>query len=145
MKRINAYLTIEAVLVMPVALGVLVLTIYLLFFQYDRCLMEQDVGILALRGCTLQAEDQNALAGKLLREAEKADVEKYLAWETEQAEISLKGSRVTAEQSGSLKFPFRGLDFWGGNDRWEVSAKYRNNRIAPMEFIRNCRRVTGGK
>ena len=47
-KKAGAYLTVEAALILPMVLGVIILVIYLLFFQYDRCLMEQNVGKLAL-------------------------------------------------------------------------------------------------
>ena len=50
-KYYRAYFTVEAAVLYPVVLGVVLLMMYLLFFQYDRCLLEQDMGRAAgLRG-----------------------------------------------------------------------------------------------
>lgn len=43
-KYYRAYFTVEAAVLYPVVLGVVLLMMYLLFFQYDRCLLEQDMG-----------------------------------------------------------------------------------------------------
>ena len=43
-KNYKAYFTVEAAVLYPIVLGVIVLMTYLLFFQYDRCLLEQDMG-----------------------------------------------------------------------------------------------------
>lgn len=37
-KNYKAYFTVEAAVLYPIVLGVIVLMTYLLFFQYDRCL-----------------------------------------------------------------------------------------------------------
>ena len=48
-KNYKAYFTVEAAVLYPIVLGVIVLMTYLLFFQYDRCLLEQDMGRAAVR------------------------------------------------------------------------------------------------
>ncbi len=144
MKKTDAYLTVEAVLVLPVVLAVVVLVIYLWFFQYDRCLMEQNMGKLALRGCSLQVTDKKELAQTLYRQSEQIDPESYLAWDAAHAEITLKGNQVNIRQEAFLKFPFQGLAFWRGDAGWKTAAEYKSRRIAPMTFIRNCRKIMGG-
>lgn len=47
-KKINAYLTVEAACVIPIMLGVTILIISLMIYQYDRCLLEQDVSLYIL-------------------------------------------------------------------------------------------------
>lgn len=145
MKKIDAYLTVEAALVLPIVFMVQILIIYLWFFQYDRCLMEQGMASIALRGCTLQMEDKTQIAQKLYQESEQMNAKNYLAWDVSHAEVVLKGSRVNVKQSGSLKFPFQNLAFRQGEGAWSSSAVYENHRISPMAFIRNCRRIMGGK
>lgn len=145
MRQMKAYMTVEAVLVMPMVLGVIVLTIYLLFFQYDRCLMEQNAGILAMRGCTLQASDRDSLAKKLYCLIGREDDAVYLAWEMEPVQVTLRGNRVSVERCGYLRFPFDGLGFGIGSGKWDNSVRFQNHRIAPMSFIRYCRKLTGGK
>ena len=143
-RETGAYLTIEAALVMPIVLAVIVFVVYMLFFQYDRCLMEQNAGVMAMRGCTLQIPDKEERLLKMQEMPLQKD-EKYLAWEMLKPTITLKGNKILLEQSGQLKFPFAGLLSWQGKDVWESSIRFENNRIRPVEFIRNCRKVLGGK
>ncbi len=143
-KKINAYFTVEAALIFPFVMGVVLLTVYLLFFQYNRCLMEQAAGVLSLRGCALQTDDGKELAAQLLvcfREDDRA----YLAWDMEDAKISLKGNRLRVACSGSLKFPFPGFSFWSPDNIWESGIVYESRRIKPADLIRDCRKITGGK
>ena len=144
MRKTEAYFTVEAALVLPMVIGVVLLVLYLLFFQYDRCLMEQEAGALSVRGCALQITDGEELVRQLSLQASKSD-KAYLAWDKENARIRLQKNRVRVECSGGLKFPFRGLILWGGDNVWESSVAYESHRIKPVDFIRNCRKITGGK
>lgn len=146
MKKIDAYFTVEAALVFPIVLAVIVFTIYLLFFQYDRCLLEQSAGVLAMRGCTLQITDGEELVREL-QEQSREEERGWLAWSMEEAVIGLKRNCVTVQRLGELKFPFRvrGFLFQGGEDGWRYSAVRESHRIKPVNFIRNCRKIMGGK
>jgi hypothetical protein len=144
MKKVEAYLTVEAALVLPIVLGTILLVIYLLFFQYDRCLMEQGAGVLAMRGCTLQIADSKELVEVMLIQSQQED-ERYLAWNANSAKIRMKGNYVTVECSGELNFPFKGLAFWQDSSTWESEVTYENLRIKPTFFVRKCRKIMGGK
>lgn len=144
MKKTGAYLTVEAALVLPVVLGVIVLVIYLLFFQYDRCLMEHNTGILALRGCTIQVTNREELIGEIVEYSKQKD-KRYLAWTMDDIAACLKGNIVRVERSGALKCPFPGLMFWSRDTEWGSEIVYENYRIEPDEFIRNCRKLIGGE
>lgn len=144
MKKTGAYFTLEAGLVLPVVLGVIVLTIYLWFFQYDRCLMEQDAGMLAWRGAVLEAENPAERVRLLEKEAGKVYEGKYVAWEGERAAISMKAGKLQVKMAGKLQFPFQGLQFWAGSNVWETKALYENQVIHPVSVIRNYRKM-GGK
>ena len=143
-EKENAYFTVEAALVFPMVLGVIVLLIYLAFFQYDRCLMEQDMGMLALRGCTIWAEDKEALMQELMEQADKVYMDKYIAWNGSEATIRLEKGTVEVRQEGTLRFPFS--SFIGSVEgNWNTMAEYENRRVKPVNFIRLYRKVTGGK
>ncbi len=49
-KNLNGYFTVEASLVMPLVLFLYVLIILSGIFLYDRCVMSQDVYLIAFRG-----------------------------------------------------------------------------------------------
>ncbi len=144
MKRTDAYFTVEAALVLPFVIGVVLLTIYLLFFQYNRCLMEQAALVLSMRGCTLQIVDREELVLRL-SEQFHSDDKPYLAWSMEDAKISLKGNCIKVECLGNIKFPFPGLAFWHADNMWESGIVCESQRIRPANLIRNYKKIMGGK
>lgn len=143
-RKIGGYFTVEAVLVLPIAIMIIVMVIYLMIFQYNRCLMEHDMGILALRGTALQAEDAQERIEKLRVQADLLYKEKYVAWDM--GDISLKWEKgtVCVECEGQLQFPFSGGV--NGSDRiWKSTAVVESHMTSPVSFIRNCRKLTGGQ
>ena len=64
MKGKNAYFTVEAALVFSITISVILFVVYLLLFQYDRCLLEQDMGAMALWGSRVEASDGMSLEEK---------------------------------------------------------------------------------
>ena len=138
-RKVNGYFTVEAALLFPFVTGVVLLVIYLLFFQYDRCLMEQSTAVSAMRGCTLQVIDHKRIVGEVVVQSEKDD-RFYPAWEMQEAKITMKGNTFSVVRAGKLRFPFRGLIFWGADKDWESIAEYENYRINPAVFIRTFRK-----
>lgn len=55
-KAFKGYMTLEASLVMPMVICVLVLIIYFSFYLYGRCVLSQDVYILAFRASQVKTE-----------------------------------------------------------------------------------------
>lgn len=130
---------------LTLVIGVILWLVYLMIYQYDRCLADQDMGALALKGCTLQAGDKKALMGQLETYASQLDQEKYIAWEQEKIEIELKENKVRVGQAGRLLFPFAGI---GGQDEetgWETESIFENRRVSPVAFLRTYRKITGGR
>ncbi len=143
-KEIEGYFTVEAAMILPMVLMTIVLIMYLLFFQYNRCLMEQDIGILTLRGIALQVEDNQDRMKQLKEQAAGLYDEKYIAWENSEIELTLEKGTICVEQSGWIKFPF-----WGGifkeNRVWTTSVIDEKQIISPVSFVRNCRKIAGGE
>ena len=50
-RRVGGYFSVEAALVLPVVLGVYLFLITMLFVQYDRCLLEQDMASMLIKAC----------------------------------------------------------------------------------------------
>ncbi len=63
-KKVNGYLTVEASFVMPIVLFLYLLVILLAFFLYNRCVISQDLYILALRGSRFT--DQASFYGEVI-------------------------------------------------------------------------------
>ncbi|MBR1930862.1 MAG: hypothetical protein IJ833_05220 [Lachnospiraceae bacterium] len=138
----DAYFTVEAALVLPMVLAVVVLIMYIMFFQYDRCLMEQDLGILLVRGIAMDAENTEKRVGNLNLLAEQMDQGKYLMWNHGKIGIRQERGGLSVRQEGNLFFPFTG---WRLNSEvssnWKTIREYDNDLLSPTFFVRSCRKV----
>ncbi len=142
--EMDGYFTVEATMVLPIVLVMIVLTIYLLFFQYNRCLLEQDVGILALRGVALQADNNQDRIQLLSQQKAGLYYEKYIAWEQQEISVGIERGVLYVKGGGMVKFPFQSV-IVNGEQKWEVSVSYKNHVVSPVSFIRNCRKIMGGE
>lgn len=147
MKRgVKAYFTLEAVLVLPLVLGVIGVVLFLLVYQYDRLLLEQDLGMLSVRVSSFAVpwEETEQEFTRLQKGVAK---EKYLlgTWQTPTLEINPGKVSVC----GEIRFPFEGrgtvMEKWEGG----ISASYKNRKYSPLFIIRSCKKVkaylTGGE
>ncbi len=144
-QKISAYFTVESAMVMVLVTAVIVVLVYIMLFQYNRCLLEQDMGSLVLKGCTVQVQDKKELLQRLQEFDSNIDRDKYIAWKQDEVTLKLEYDKVEVAQSGSLLFPFRGNAYFGMQSEWETSIVYENKRISPVTFIRMSKKIMGGK
>ena len=109
-KNYKAYFTVEAAVLYPIVLGVIVLMTYLLFFQYDRGLLEQDMGRAAVRSGSRWMQKKEELNRQLQEKDMFFDTEKYIAWESElrvwklesgSTQVLERKSRISGEEEQS--------------------------------------------
>ena len=122
-------------------IGVLLFVVYMLLFQYDRCLMEQDVGALALWGSCVEAENAEELKLMLENRVKKLYMDKYAVWKMTVFDARLEKNYFSVTGEGELTFPAPGWNFWSGEDVWKAKKICTLRRISPTEFVRLCRRV----
>jgi hypothetical protein len=138
-KESDAYFTVEAAILYPIILSVILLMTYLLLFQYDRCLLEQDIGkatVLSGSKWTLTKEQLNDYMQK---KALHFDEEKYIAWENEDPLWNLEKNDVILEKTGRLRYPFAGM---GAQEKyWSAKASFQADRISPVFWLRRSRNV----
>lgn len=138
MKERNAYFTVEAALVFPVVISVLLFVVYMLLFQYDRCLLEQDLGGIAMYGSILEDTDTGALEQKAARRISELYREKYAAWRITALDASFGQNKFSVQGSGQLTFPMPGWNLWSHENVWGTTADYSYSRLSPVTFIRLC-------
>ena len=138
-KDLTGSYTIEAALIFPFVMGVIVFIIYMSFFLHDMAVM---------KSCAYQA----ALKGSLIRtsisdmeeEAKKAAQynikDLLLATDDLKTEVSISGKDVRVSYSGGLRIP-EGLLFMkiAGIDRIEIKGEGTAHQKDAIEFIRQCR------
>lgn len=137
-RKENAYLTVEAALVFSLAMSTILFVVYMLLFQYDRCLLEQDLGAIALWGSWEEASDATALEERIRQRIAGMYQDKYVAWEITELYASMEKNRFSVQGSGRLTFPISRWNFWGGENAWGMEARYSYSRLSPVTFIRLC-------
>lgn len=141
MKKKNGYFTVEAALVFPMALATVLFVVFMLLFQYDRCLMEQDMGALALWGSRVEAADGEELERLVENRLNNIYWSKYAMWKMKSLGVSRKNMQFSVSGEGELAFPLPGFNFWSGDSVWEAKADFRFWRISPTDFVRLCNRA----
>lgn len=133
----DAYMTLEATLIMPLVLYICIFIIYMGFYIYDRCIMKQDAYRAALKGSSQYVADNQEVYNEVYRSMENLKQDKYIATECNY-EITVR-ERVMVSVKGCIKMPFRGIAQITGGGEWKIEEKAESRCINPVVFIRLCR------
>ena len=134
-RALEGYLTVEASLVIPVALIVIMLTIYFGFFCFDQCVSMQNAYLVCLR-----ASNQWEAGGTEKEEMAKSEWNRlteslFISMNNKQLDIKASGRKVTAEFSASIANVYA-EKFEIGPDRLKVCAKTEANTVYPARIVR---------
>ena len=143
-KSLNAYFTVEAALVLPLVMSAMMMGIYLFCYQYNRCLLELDMGSLLIWSRAAAAENAGKteeIKESVLRRASEINREKYAAWKLTGIDIRLNNNDISLEGRGELAFPVPGWNLWNNDNLWEAEAAYESKRLSPVFFIRQYRKL----
>jgi len=143
-KTGNAYLTVEAAMIFPMILIMQLFIIFLFVFQYDRCLLDQDMGRLVVSGCSAEEQEKDKLADYLRKCSGELYREKYVAWEFGSIELTLEKNKICAEGKGTLLVPVLENNVWSGS-KWDAEATCEMKRLQPVVLIRQSRKWKGEK
>ncbi len=127
----NAYMTVEAVLVLPMVMAVIALILGGIIFQYNRCLLEQELAILTVWGVTEDSDTEASFEQALSKRIEALYWDKYVLWEME--ELSAKKSYDTLH--------IKGLGVTRAGRALEAVTEYRFRALDQVRFIRGLDRV----
>ena len=137
----NGYFTVEASILLPLVLGIILLIIFLWFYAYDRCLMEQDYAMALIRGMyadNLTPEERVSFTKEL---AENTYREEYYGWNFDETKVTYEMFRMKIEGGGYLEFPFKGLNFWNEENTWLSTASHEGSVIKKCLGIRTFRKI----
>ena len=143
-KSCEAYFTVEATLVLPLVMSAILLDIYLFCFQYDRCLMEQDMGSLILWCSEIRLENTDTVKEqeeKIQNRTGEIYRDKYVAWELTTVDVQLEKNRISVVGRGQLTFPVPGWNLWNDINLWKGEVTYEDKSISPVFYIRQLRKL----
>lgn len=139
--NVNAYFTVEAALVLPLVIGSLIFTVFLFIFQYDRCLLEQDINRLTICAGTAAAENSEELEAIIHKITSEIFMDKYAAWKMNELQITVKGGKVNVRGGGYLTLPLPEWNFFREENEWGARTIRETLRISPADYIRLCRKI----
>ena len=143
-RNCEAYFTVEAALVLPLVMSAMLLGCYLFCFQYDRCLLEQDMGSMTVwcsRAASGNAGDARELKSKIEERMDEIYRDKYVAWEFTLMNVDLNHNNFSVNGSGQLIFPVPGWNFWNDSNIWSTEREYKSQRLSPVFMIRQFRKM----
>lgn len=140
-KKENAYLTVEACIIMPIVFYTIVFLIYVGFYHYNNCILQQDIFRMLLRGAQEKASSNEEVAQNIKEEDANWYYEKYVLcrWEDKLIEVSHDEIRIRQQAAMETSMPI--LIKWLGREWWKIDFDFTCTRIHPTDTIRNCRKI----
>ncbi len=140
-KSLRASYTIEASLLFPFILTVIVLIVYGSFFIHDRAVLNAAACQAAVRGCCLTSPRADVM--ETVRQCgESALSGRLLSTGNLNTEIQITKSRITVRYTGDFVLPSGAVLIPG---MWEnpikIQAESHSLRLDPTGFVRECRIV----
>ena len=143
MREQNAYFTVEAALILPLVMSAVLMEIFLLMFQYDRCVLEQDVNRMTIYAASVAGDTTEELEQKIRSRMETISMEKYLAWSMEKLQVEVERGIVEVNGGGSFELPLEEWNLFTGESAWGAGVKRKAIKVSPTDFIRLYRKVRG--
>lgn len=137
--RVSASVTIEYTLLLPVLLLVYFFLICVGLYQYNRCIFQENMRLIAVEALHTSA-DGEALINSLQAKESGLLVNKYLLAGQVHMEYKKTGRSLYAFGSMEQINPFSALGI--GADSWTVESSIRVTPLKRQEFLRFMKSVT---
>ncbi len=138
-KRVQGSYTVEAALIFPMIMGIIVFIIYMSFYLHDMSVMKSCAYQAALKASLIRSSEAD-----MQTEAQKAAEYNIsgllLATQDLKTETRISGREVSVTYSGTLRIP-QGLLFMHiiGTDNIQITQTGKAFQKDAIEFIRTCR------
>lgn len=137
-RKTAGYFTVEAALLLPFVIMVIVFMTFLSFYCYDRCILEQCAYAAALRGSSNRFTNTQEAYEEALLSAESLLEKKLFAVKNLKITVRVSGLAVTVSYECEVNMPIGDWlgDILGDGFRMEVSKKVpRNKTVAVLRQI----------
>jgi len=141
-KEEQAYMTVEASLVLPTVIGGIIFILYLGIFLYNYCTINQTAYIAALRGSQIKNVSTDEMDNYVKKQIDELLFQNILAREEVKKEVRTSIGKVTVKMSTDVNIPFTDL-LSAKIHIWEIETEGYANRVNPIEIIRGVRKING--
>lgn len=139
-KIVSAYMTIEASLLFPIVLMVLVIIFYMIFYCYDQTIAFQNSAITAMYGQSFSYTkiEKDVLAGQMHKVLNALDEGQYLSLERLEQSISMEDDSILVSHKGTMVIPVLNM---GENSKLTFAETIALKEIDSVFYIRQIRKV----
>lgn len=141
MKRLGSYFTVEAAMILPLVISIMTIMILAFIYQYDRCLMEQDVNMILIYSLAECANGKEAAEDAVRRKVQSMNINKYVAWEQDRFDIKIRGDNIEMEAEGRM--PLNPVKSWGDKMSFISGIKRKSIALNPGMYLRTHKRIKG--
>lgn len=139
--KLHGYMTVEAALLMPLVWFSLFFFIFAGFFQYDRCIAEQDSRVIVLRASEMRGKDEETVIRTVTEKGELAGKKKLLFSDGVQKELRVTKDKAKIKISGRINTILNSLIKGPELQTFSYGAEYEAKKYDPVRAIRMCRRI----
>lgn len=141
-KMWKAYMTLEASMLMPMILGGIVFTLYLGFYLYNVCLLQQVAYTAALRGSLIKEGSNEQIEEYTKNELNELLSSRLLAIKEWEGRVEVSSGKVRIWVSATTCMPF-GEWLSSRLGFWEYETNVQATRMDAVSHIRGIR-ILGG-
>jgi len=135
-------MSVEASLVLPLVLVIIVFLLYLGFYYYDSCLLKQDNYRLLIRMQEKKWVEDDEIIQMFSQEENEWYYDKYVLYSHEPRELKISGNKITVFQKGNINVP--SFSFISNEKRtWEIEDSAQGNRYDVVRILRDLRKAEG--
>lgn len=135
-RREYAYFTVEAALILPVVICMIVMIMYMSFYLYDRCVMTQDCYVLGYRQSIEKAGRDRAGDETSLAQF------KSRLFMLSGVQISSSGEKnIQVQANGRMEPPVFGLPLFDNERQWILGIEKKAAKTDPPKAYRRVRRI----
>lgn len=139
-KSFSAYMTVEASLLFPIIILLLVSLLNIVFFKYNQTMAFQNIAITALYGKSFSYKDEinEELVGRMYGVLEKLNTNQYLAISESAQEVNIENNDIQIIQNVSMKMPLFGEEM---SEDMIISEKMVLDTKNNIFYMRQIRKV----
>ena len=142
MKIRKGSATVEAALLMPVMLSVMIVLIETSVFMYNRQAATAIAGSSVIYGLQMEHESSSFVQKKIEAYVRKECKARLVMTDMPEYEVNVTASKIRVEIPVSMEMPFDQMLRWiGWGGRMTFTAKKAGQRVDPVAFLREIRRA----
>ena len=139
--KLHGYMTVEAALLMPMVWFSLFFFIFAGFFQYDRCIAEQDSKMIVLRASEMRGKDEATVIRTVMEKGELAGKKKLLFSDDVQKELHVTKDSAKMKINGKVNTILNSFVKDAKLSVFSYGAEYEAKKYDPVGIVRICRRI----